>query len=141
MITLIPVIGIVQVGGQAMADRYTLSAFTRSFPYGRARGSVGCGQDVRAVARTAGEGGGRLITVIAAVPLIYLTTQQLEIWKNSLIFWQYIIKKEPGVPTAYNGLGVELIKWDNDNGIMIITRRLISIHHTVSLYQSGHDAD
>jgi Flp pilus assembly protein TadD len=94
VITLAPVLGIVQVGGQAMADRYTYLPSLGPF-------------------FIAGLGGAWLFdrmpafgkrwmanTVIVAISIVIalpacLTFRQIGVWKNSLVVLNYILEKEP----------------------------------------------
>jgi tetratricopeptide (TPR) repeat protein len=104
VVTLLPVIGIVQVGDQAMADRYTylpsLGPFIliglfgawlwkRSSPYGRA----GAGMVIA-------------IAILVLVSLSYLTLKQIAVWKDSLTLWTYVTEKEPEGAVAHYNLGI-----------------------------------
>ncbi len=94
-ITLIPVLGIVQVGRQSMADRYMylpslgpffiLALFAAWF-YSKRDKQRKRKHDFA------------IFFVVVASPLVffaYLTTEQISVWKNSTVFWNYIIEKEP----------------------------------------------
>ena len=112
LVTLIPVIGIVQVGQQSMADRYTylpglgpflllglLGAWIWS-KLGRLRGRV----------PAAGFAGVATMIVIL-FSLVFLAIQQIGIWKDNIILWTYVIEKEPDrVPLAYNNRGLAFSK-------------------------------
>ena len=112
IVTLVPVLGIVQVGGQEMADRYTYLPGLGPFL------AVGMGvawvwEKERAPAR-------RNLSVtsisvaMAALAigfLSYSTLQQISIWKNGFVLWNYEIEKAPGVPRAYNNRG---LTYDNE---------------------------
>ncbi len=92
LVTLLPVIGIVQVGGQAAADRYTyLPGLAPFFLAG-----VGASLLYRRRA---------LFTAVVAVVafvLAVLTVNQITVWRNSVTFWSYEIKMYPrSVPIAY----------------------------------------
>ncbi len=97
-ITLLPVLGIVQVGSQEMADRYTylpsigpflLAGLGASWLYGKTRASKSA---VIGLSTAAG---------IAAILLAYGTIAQIGIWKDSLALWNYAIAKTPGSSTVY----------------------------------------
>jgi len=110
VVTLIPVIGIVQVGGQAMADRYTYLPSLGPFlivgsavawtsikisPPGRSRLMAGLF--------------GSILVFSAFATLMHLTSRQIGIWKSDLVLWSYVIEKEPDrVPIAYNNRGLAL---------------------------------
>jgi Tfp pilus assembly protein PilF len=108
VITLLPVLGIVQVGLQSMADRYTylpslgpflLVGITAAWVWARLERFGKKGLAARAVAFA--------VSVCVVVSLSYMTFRQTGIWRNSIVFWSYVIEKEPGrVPLAYNNRGV-----------------------------------
>jgi hypothetical protein len=105
--TLIPVLGIVQVGGQEMADRYmylpSLGPFLVlgigvAWAWGRCRALTRWGLFVK---RT-----GWVMAALAIGFLSSATVKQIGIWKNGFILWNYEIEKKPGVPRAYNNRGL-----------------------------------
>lgn len=107
LLSLAPVIGLIRVGMQSMADRYTylpsLGPFlvigigtaciaqktifsNKSFP-------------VRAAVIS--------FFVCLAATLSLLTARQISIWKNSITLWSYVIEKETGkIPFAHNNRGM-----------------------------------
>ncbi len=101
LITLLPVIGIVQAGGQAAADRYTYLPGL-------------------SIALLAGAGGARLyqrakslrpaviaLFLSAAVFLSISTFNQIHVWKDEISFWSHEIKLFPAtVPIAYINRGM-----------------------------------
>ncbi len=96
VITLLPVIGIVQVGFQAMADRYTYLPSVGPF--------LIFGLAVARATKNAyevnnGDLKRRLVAGVAAISLlgamITLTVNQIRIWENDFILWNYIIEKTP----------------------------------------------
>jgi len=106
VMTLLPVLGIIQVGEQSMADRYTYLpsigpflvagllvalAFSRLFPAPHRPG--------RRTFFVAG------ILGVAAL-MSFLTIQQIGVWKDGLTLWNDVIRKEPGVSFAYNNRGL-----------------------------------
>ena len=107
LVTLLPVLGIVQVGNQAMADRYSYLPSLGPFVL------VGlCIAVVSEKMRTSIESNrliilfGGVTALVAIVGLISLTVQQIAIWKNSIVFWNYIIEdKSKTTPFAYNNRG------------------------------------
>ena len=115
-ITLIPVLGIVQVGGQSMADRYTYLPSLGPFLV------VGLGAAwFWEKARTYKKPGTsvKLLSGATAVCMVFFlssaTVKQAGIWKNSLSLWTYVIAKEPDVSLAYNNRGLtydELGRYD-----------------------------
>jgi hypothetical protein len=103
VVTLIPVIGIVQVGEQAMADRYTylpslgpflLTGLLVAWIYGRFRASQKWPMIVKVSGLAA------MLSMFSV--LAFLTTRQAAIWKDPITLWTYVIKREPtSVPGAY----------------------------------------
>lgn len=93
LITLSPVIGIVQVGAQAAADRYmylpSLSLFLLA--------GVGVAQIARKI-------GGKMVFAVAypavcalVAVLVFLTVKQTTIWKDSVTLWSHEIEYIGGV--------------------------------------------
>lgn len=111
VVTLLPVIGIVQVGGQAMADRYTyipsLGPFLVigvSLAWMSGKVNLVMKWDLRA----------KILSVVAAlfffVPVTYLTIEQLRIWKNGITLWSHVIEKQPsGIAHAYMNRGLTFV--------------------------------
>ena len=107
VITLLPVIGIIQVGKQAAADRYTylpsigiflLAGLGVAWVYGkiiaRKRGTVWAGL---------------LLAGIAAglIGLGQKTLEQIHVWQSSETLWKHVISVFPHtVPIAHNNLGL-----------------------------------
>jgi tetratricopeptide (TPR) repeat protein len=108
VITLIPVLGIVQVGAQSMADRYTyLPSLGPFLIIGLvvAWGSSWIDREEkwRPVTRLLS----KVIAVAAFVSLIYLTSQQIHVWKNGIELWNCVIENEPmKIPLAYYNRGI-----------------------------------
>jgi tetratricopeptide (TPR) repeat protein len=107
VITLLPVLGIVQVGLQSMADRYMYLPGLGPF---LVIGLMSAWIWAR-IQRPDKQGLiARSLTVAAAllvfISLSYLTFKQIGIWKNSIVLWSYVIEKEPErVPVAYYNRG------------------------------------
>lgn len=100
LVTLLPVIGIVQVGGQAAADRYTylpsiapflLAGFTLGFFMERKTRFIKAAAVLSAL----------FVTII----LSYKTVRQIEVWKDPMSFWSYEISVYPEEPLAYINRG------------------------------------
>ncbi len=107
VITLLPVLGIIQVGQQAMADRYaylpSLGPFlavgvTTAWTLGKAGRFKQSGLLTKVSVTVA---------LLAVLSMSHLTFRQIGIWKNSLVFWNYVVRKEPyKTAIAYNGRGL-----------------------------------
>ncbi len=106
VITLLPVIGIVQAGRQSMADRYTYLpglgpaiavAVAAAWAWNKA-GALKRGWILRM--------SGAAVAFLAVLSMTYLTGRQIGIWENDFILWNYVIEKEPGkVSVAYLNRG------------------------------------
>ncbi len=109
VVTLMPVLGIVQTGGQSMADRYAyLPSVGPFFIIALLSAKVFEGLAVikrrGLILKTASYFSALMMLAF----LIYVTKEQIGIWRNSFIFWNYVIEKEPGrVPHAHYNLGNE----------------------------------
>jgi protein O-mannosyl-transferase len=94
--TLVPVIGLVQVGRQAYADRYTYFpqiGILLALCWGVAELATRRSRIALTVAAAA-----------AAVGLIFVTEGQLKIWHDSVGLWNYTIKTAGRSPTALQSL-------------------------------------
>jgi protein O-mannosyl-transferase len=112
VVTLIPVLGIVQVGGQSMADRYTylpslgpflVMGLLIAWVWEKVNTMHQWGLIIKLFCITSA------LFMVAA--LSSLTVEQIGRWKNSVELWTYVIDKEPErVPLAYNNLGMFFYK-------------------------------
>jgi len=100
LVTLLPVIGLVQVGGQGAADRYSYMPSIVIFLF------------TGAVISSVFERGGakRVVTallfLLVAAMLSFLTIKQIGIWKDSVTIWSYEIERYPAeAPLAYINRG------------------------------------
>jgi Flp pilus assembly protein TadD len=121
VVTLIPVLGIVQVGNQAMADRHTyLPSLGPFLIIGLTVAALL--EKVRA-ARQFGlilKMGGAVAIILLFTSLSYATIQQIGIWKNGVIFWSTVIEangdeQSPHREVAHNNLGMAYVsqgQWD-----------------------------
>ncbi len=97
IVTLVPVIGILQAGDQAAADRYTYLPLLGFFML--------AGSFCANVFRTR-KGAAIALLLAAAVPLTALTVSQEGVWKDSLSLWSRELEIYPKVPRAFNQRGV-----------------------------------
>jgi tetratricopeptide (TPR) repeat protein len=112
VVTLIPVLGIVQVGGQSMADRYLylpslgpflLVGLGSAWMWGTAGNLKKRGPTLKLICGA--------MTAFAFAFLIYATLEQIGIWKNGFVLWNDVIEKQPDrVPVAYNNRGIAFMK-------------------------------
>jgi protein O-mannosyl-transferase len=110
-ITLLPVLGIVQVGGQAMADRYTylpslgpflLAGLGAAWVHARTK-ATGNPQ----LANTIGVSAAALFFLILSI----ITVRQIGIWKNGIVVFDAILEKDSRrSPKVYFHRGVAFEK-------------------------------
>jgi protein O-mannosyl-transferase len=102
VVMLLPVLGLVQVGQQAAADRYmylpmlipaigVASLSLRLWHGGRAR---------RALSTAC--------ALIAVAGLSALSIRQIGVWRDSFTLWSWVIQKQPNVAIAHYNLGQHL---------------------------------
>jgi tetratricopeptide (TPR) repeat protein len=102
--TLIPVIGLVQVGDQAMADRYAYVPLIGIFVMAAWASAEIC---TRSVIK------GRLYFAAFAVVLFalsYATYRQIGYWRDSITLWSHTLAETQDNFVAENGLGGALIQ-------------------------------
>ncbi len=107
IVTLLPVLGIIQVGKTAGADRYTylpsigpflLIGLATATIYDKVTGV----KQWRSMAKMTAV----VVAVAALISLSYLTIRQIGVWKDSIVLWNYVTEKETGrIHIAYNNLG------------------------------------
>jgi tetratricopeptide (TPR) repeat protein len=118
LVMLLPVLGLVQVGGQAHADRYTyLPQIGIYVAVTWLAADLAAKWQVRRIAL------GGLMAVILAV-LMVCSWKQTAYWKNSETLWKHALACTTGNILAYVNLGHELFE----------ERRL---DEAISLYQEG----
>jgi len=110
VITLLPVLGIVQVGIQSRADRYTYLPSLGPFLI------VGLGVAWVLTRLLNAKKQGIIskiskfvipaMAIIVMICMSYFTFKQIRIWKNGIVLWSYVIQEEPEkVPIAYVNRG------------------------------------
>jgi len=103
VITLFPVLGLVQVGVQSMADRYTyLPSLGPFLAIGLALAwswsRVNASRRKTVVVNLLGI----LVFMFLAIATMYSTVEQIRKWKDDMTLWSYVIEKQPeSVPIAY----------------------------------------
>jgi tetratricopeptide (TPR) repeat protein len=108
LVTLLPVIGIVQIGQQAAADRYTYIPSIGIFLLAGLGVSAGIEKiHSRFPALFGGRRTALALPVILIISLMgVLTIHQISIWKDSLTLWNAELRRFPGVYTAYVSRGL-----------------------------------
>jgi protein O-mannosyl-transferase len=105
IITLLPVLGLIQVGSQGMADRY---AYLTTLPFYLlfAIGIVALYQKYSKLISM-------LLVITIYVSLVSLTHEQIKIWRNSLTFWDYVVRSDPESSLAQGLLGTVYMEMGN----------------------------
>ena len=105
VLTLLPVLGIVQVGGRAMADRYTYLPSLGPFIL---MGLLAAWLWQKSLIKRGAWAGSVIVAAILIVgSLSFLTHKQIAIWKDSLDLWSYAAGRETEeVPLVHNNLGL-----------------------------------
>ncbi|MGH7960175.1 MAG: tetratricopeptide repeat protein, partial [Opitutaceae bacterium] len=119
--TLVPVLGVVQVGLQSMADRYTYVPIL----------GVQLALLWTLRERALSPGGRRVWTGIAAVTLpacCLLTWRQLGVWKNSFTLFDHAIAVTRNNPLAHDNRGLFLFKAGKAEEGMADYRRALAIN-------------
>lgn len=119
---LAPVAGLVHVGTQIAADRYTY------LPCLAWAVLVGAGL-ARVLAR--GGHGGRaaiVVSLLVVAGLALLTTRQIPVWRDTLSLWQHTVRLAPGSSIAQYGLGEALGRRGRVEEAMAAYRKAIQIN-------------
>lgn len=102
VITLLPVLGIMQVGSQATADRYTyLPSIGPFLLVGVAVLQIEVRINVQKGMLKALRVFIAAIAIFIMISLISLTLEQIRAWRNTTTLWTYAIETSPGVTNAY----------------------------------------
>ena len=119
--TLIPVIGLVQVGSQAMADRYTYVPLIGLF----IMISWGFSDLIKEWRHRKAFWG--LLSGVVLTILMSLTWFQAQHWKNSITLFEHALKVTEGNYLAHNNLGMALKEQDKLDEAMAHFRSAIQI--------------
>lgn len=148
LITLLPVIGIVQVGAQAAADRYTYLPGLGPFMLA----GIGAGRLFQKAGKREGwfassEQEPFTLAVIAIIGISlslfsFLTITQEALWKDPMTLWNYELEKYPGAFVAYHNRGVIYMdRHDYANAIEDLNKAIAFNHSSnpvMSYYTRGH---
>jgi hypothetical protein len=106
LITLFPVLGILQVGAQARADRYTYLPSLAPFLLAGLAAAWGIEKAALAARGPLGRLALPMIMSFVLATLAYLTVGEIHIWRNSYTLWNYVVERGPDAPIAFNGRAV-----------------------------------
>ena len=102
VITLLPVLGIMQVGSQATADRYTyLPSIGPFLLMGVAVSQIAARINAQKRMQKALRVFIVAIAIFIMISLISLTLEQIRTWRNTTILWTHAIETSPSVTNAY----------------------------------------
>ena len=149
VITLIPVIGLVQVGAQFIADRYTyipLIGLFVAIAWGVATGRMGEWENGRVGAKASPPpplSHSPILLIAAAIvmlPLCILTFRQIGYWRNSYTLFMHTLMVTTPSATAYTNLGIAFAdKGKLDEAIGYYEKALvISPVHVNARYNMGN---
>jgi hypothetical protein len=127
--TLVPVIGLVQVGLQAQADRYTyipLVGVFLLFAWGLADLARAWHQE-RAVGMLAG--------LLLAWCLV-LTWGQAHTWRNSVVLWRHALEVTPANDVAQGQLGLALLRQKKLDEAVVYLRQAARARPDVAVYRN-----
>ncbi|MEY3220837.1 MAG: hypothetical protein RIT27_2194 [Pseudomonadota bacterium] len=132
IITLLPVLGLIQVGSQGMADRY---AYLPTLPLYLLL-SIG----IVSVYQKYSKFISILFVFMVSVSLIHLTHEQLKIWRNELTFWDYVVRFDPDSGLAQGMFGSILMKLgDYERAVSHLEFAVgLSGQYSVSYYDLGN---
>ena len=137
LVTVAPVLGIIQVGTQSAADRYT---YLPSVGLGLLFAS-GVAQLSKAVHRRAKHAlVPKLLSLPLAAWLLWLavsTVVQIRVWENSYTLWRHVTDAYPESPFALDGLGSALLEQGLPEAAIPHLKRAVEIQPSyVPSYQS-----
>ncbi len=108
VIALLPVLGIIRLGSQSMADRYTylpslgpffILGFVAAWSFEKMNGLMKWRRTLKLIQVA--------MALVVLASLSFLTIHQIGIWKNGFTLWNYTIAKEPKkIYFAYNNRGL-----------------------------------
>jgi tetratricopeptide (TPR) repeat protein len=125
--TLVPVIGLVQVGTQSMADRYTYVPLVGVF--------IALSWGLAAVVKDSrpARAGAAVLAIAALTALFAATSNQVAYWKDNAALCEHALKVTSGNFVMYNNLGRALFDEDKTDAAII--------HYTEALrIQPGYAA-
>jgi len=133
LITLLPVIGIVQFGKQAAADRYMYVPMLGPLAI------VGAAAATLWDAKPALRGALAAIAALVMVALGARTTVQIGVWRNSITLWEHELSVYPDSVVACYNLGIAFLELDDLPNAEAWFRRTVEVdpQHAMALSKLG----
>jgi len=125
IISLLPVIGIIKVGGQAAADRYTylplLSAFILTGAFAALLHNYVCNSKIKVIASS-------FIAATLIASFSYLTYEQNKHWTDDYSLWIRAINYSPGLSAIpYNNLGAMYFRQGESRSAIVQFNKALAI--------------
>lgn len=120
--TLVPVIGLVQVGNQAMADRYTYIPFTGLF-IALAWGLADLCKDSVAIRRVVVAGSAAAVLLLAAMSFV-----QIGYWRNTVTLFSRTIEIFPDHYLGHYGRSTGLLVQGDLKGALASAQEAVKLH-------------
>jgi Flp pilus assembly protein TadD len=138
--TLVPMIGLVQIGSQAMADRYAYLSFLGLF----IMVCWGLGDWAQSRRVTASWVGG--LSLAALLALTFLTHYQIGYWRDNTVLWTHALQVSADNFVAEDGLGGALLAKGELEQAAVHYRRAAALHPSdpisnlnIGLYDQQHN--
>lgn len=97
VISLLPVLGLIQAGYQSMADRFVYLPVLGPFLLiGSGIGYLWGNDDTARKHHVLQRAGIAVAVIACSASLLWLTCQQIGVWKNAIVMWSYLVEKDPG---------------------------------------------
>jgi Flp pilus assembly protein TadD len=119
---LVPVIGLVQVGGHAMADRFTYLPSVGIF-VGAIWGAAALGERLafrRAVVP--------IVALVVVMACAVTARVQSQHWRNGVALWEHTVRVDPANARAFSNLGVSLALNDRHEGAIRAYEESLRLH-------------
>jgi tetratricopeptide (TPR) repeat protein len=129
--TLVPVIGLVQVGPQALADRYTY------LPMIGLSAAVGFGAAELSRRSAAARHASASLLVVAVAGWTAITWRQVGLWKDDRTLFGHMVEIMPGNHLGYGILGNVNLREGHDDAAILDYRRALELQPGYPLWLSN----